>query len=95
MSVEGIDAYFIGPMDLSAALGHMGDVNHPEVTDAIAHVLAIGKKVQKVAATYAFSVEDIQKKVEQGFQLISFGSASRLLMGSAREALAKIQEVIK
>ena len=95
ISVEGIDAYFIGPMDLSAALGHMGDANHPEVTDAISHVLAVGKKAQKVAATYAFSVEDLQKKVEQGFQLISFGSASRLLMGSAQESLAKIKEVLK
>ncbi len=95
LSVDGIDAYFVGPMDLSAALGHIGDVNHPEVTDTIAKILAAGKKAKKIGGIYAFSVEDVQKKIEQGFQLISFGSDSRLLMGSAQEALKKIKEVMK
>ena len=95
LSVEGIDAYFVGPMDLSAALGHMGDTNHPEVADAIAKILAAGKKAKKIGGIYAFSVEDVQKRIEQGFQLISFGSDSRLLMGSAQESLKKIRELIK
>lgn len=34
-SVEGIDGVFIGPADLAAGLGHLGDMNHPEVQSAI------------------------------------------------------------
>jgi 2-dehydro-3-deoxyglucarate aldolase len=95
LSVEGIDAYFVGPMDLSAALGHMGDTNHPEVAETITKIVAVGKKAKKIGGIYAFSVEDIQKRIEQGFQLISFGSDSRLLMGSAQESLKKIREFMK
>jgi 2-keto-3-deoxy-L-rhamnonate aldolase RhmA len=95
LSVDGIDSYFVGPMDLSAALGHMGDVNHPEVTETIAKIVEAGKKAKKIGGIYAFSVEDIQKRIQQGFQFISFGSDSRLLMGSAQESLKKIREVMK
>jgi 4-hydroxy-2-oxoheptanedioate aldolase len=95
LSVEAIDAYFVGPMDLSAALGHIGDTNHPVVAETIAKIVAAGKKAKKIGGIYAFSVEDIQKRIGQGFQLISFGSDSRLMMGAAQEALKKIKEMTK
>ena len=95
LSVDGIDSYFVGPMDLSAALGHIGETNHPEVSEAIARIVEAGKKAKKIGGIYAFSVEDIKKRIEQGFQFISFASDSRLLMGSAQEALKKIREAIK
>src|SRR5437016_2046824 len=34
-AVEGVDGLFIGPSDLAAALGHLGEPNHPEVRAAI------------------------------------------------------------
>ncbi len=34
-SVPGVDAVFIGPSDLSASMGHLGDQNHPDVQAAI------------------------------------------------------------
>ena len=37
-SVEGVDGVFIGPSDLAAALGHLGNPGHPEVQDAIRHL---------------------------------------------------------
>ncbi|RTZ43285.1 4-hydroxy-2-oxo-heptane-1,7-dioate aldolase [Candidimonas sp. SYP-B2681] len=46
-SVEGVDGIFIGPADLSASLGHLGDMKHPDVQrtieDAIKRVRACGK----------------------------------------------------
>ena len=45
--VEGVDGVFIGPSDLSAGLGHLGNPGHPEVQaaieDAIARILKCGK----------------------------------------------------
>jgi 4-hydroxy-2-oxoheptanedioate aldolase len=42
-----VDGVFIGPADLSASLGHVGDPNHPDVQaaieDAIARILKAGK----------------------------------------------------
>ncbi|MEG2964587.1 MAG: aldolase/citrate lyase family protein [Janthinobacterium sp.] len=35
-AVEGVDALFVGPGDLSAAMGHIGNIGHPDVQAAIA-----------------------------------------------------------
>ena len=47
-AVPGIDGLFIGPGDLSAALGHLGKQNHPEVVEviekAIARIVASGSR---------------------------------------------------
>jgi len=93
LSLEGVDAYFLGPMDLSAALGHIGEVNHQEVEEAISRVLTVGKKAQKIGGIYVLGVGDMQRRIEQGFQFICLGSDSRLLMGSAQESLKKIREL--
>ncbi|MDJ1007390.1 MAG: aldolase/citrate lyase family protein [Paracoccaceae bacterium] len=42
VGVDGVDGAFVGPTDLSASLGHPGEVSHPVVTDAIDHVFARG-----------------------------------------------------
>jgi 4-hydroxy-2-oxoheptanedioate aldolase len=46
-SVEGVDGVFIGPNDLAASLGHVGDMAHPKVVaaveDAIGRLKALGK----------------------------------------------------
>lgn len=46
-ATEGVDGVFIGPADLSASLGHLGDANHPDVrktiSNAFARILAAGK----------------------------------------------------
>jgi 4-hydroxy-2-oxoheptanedioate aldolase len=45
--VEGVDGVFIGPADLSASMGHLGDAGHPEVRaaidDALPRIVAAGK----------------------------------------------------
>ena len=35
LSVEGVDIFFIGPMDLSVSMGYIGQPNHPEVQKMI------------------------------------------------------------
>jgi 4-hydroxy-2-oxoheptanedioate aldolase len=47
LAVEGVDAVFIGPADLAASLGHLGESGHPEVRaaieDALRRIVAAGK----------------------------------------------------
>ena len=53
--VDGVDSVFLGPGDLSGAMGHVGDLMHPEVVDAMAQAVrrchAAGKPVGSVAGT--------------------------------------------
>ena len=53
--VEGVDSVFLGPADLSAAMGHVGDLMHADVVAAMARAVqrvhAAGKPVGSVAGT--------------------------------------------
>jgi len=92
LSVKEVDGYFIGPMDLAAGLGYIGEENHPEVEEVIHKILAAGKKAQKIGGIYAFNTEDAQKRIKQGFQFVAVGVDSGFLMSSARDSLEKLKK---
>lgn len=73
-AVEGVDVVFAGPMDLSASLGHIGQIHHPEVQRFLAdfprRVAACGK-----AAGITFAEADACRRAyEQGYRFIAIGS---------------------
>ena len=80
--VDGIDGVFIGPGDLSAALGHLGNPKHPEVLaaidDAVARIRASGK-----AAGILTGDETLARHyVEQGCLFVAVGADQNLLRDS-------------
>jgi 4-hydroxy-2-oxoheptanedioate aldolase len=52
-AVEGVDGVFIGPNDLAASLGHVGNMAHPEVIAALEDAFARLKAVGKPSGVYA------------------------------------------
>lgn len=56
-AVNGVDCLFIGPADLSASLGHLGNVNHPEVQLAIGAIIRAAHKFGKAVGIYAADAE--------------------------------------
>lgn len=50
-AVPGIDALFIGPADLSASMGHVGQLMHPAVLEATTHAIAKAKAAGKPVGT--------------------------------------------
>ncbi|UWU89075.1 HpcH/HpaI aldolase/citrate lyase family protein [Bradyrhizobium sp. CB1015] len=87
-SVDGVDGVFIGPADLSASLGHIGNPWHPEVQaaieDAVKRLIAIGKP----AGILTPSEADARRYIEWGFRFVAVGSDLGLLTRHA-DALAK------
>lgn len=87
LAVEGLDGVFIGPADLAADMGHMGNAAHDEVQatimDALARIRAAGK------APGILSTRDPMTKaaIEAGAQFVALG-ADILLLGNAARALA-------
>jgi 4-hydroxy-2-oxoheptanedioate aldolase len=86
--VPGVDALFIGPGDLAASLGHLGDGAHPEVQaavdDAIRRIQAAGKP----AGMFAASAADGRRRRAQGCSFVSVGTDIGLLAGGAKQLLA-------
>lgn len=87
-AVDGIDALFIGPGDLAASLGHLGNPLHPEVQAAIAHAKARIDAAGKPAGIFALSVDDAQRRVAEGYRFVSIGSDIGVLLTGANALLA-------
>ncbi|WP_374598622.1 HpcH/HpaI aldolase/citrate lyase family protein [Sphingosinicella sp.] len=81
---EGVDALFIGPGDLAAALGHLGGADHPEVQAAISDALARIGRTGKASGIFALSVDDAKARIAAGASLVSVGTDIGVLMKGAR-----------
>jgi 2-dehydro-3-deoxyglucarate aldolase/4-hydroxy-2-oxoheptanedioate aldolase len=90
--VPGVDALFIGPMDLSTSMGHLGNPAHPEVQAAIATVEAKAKALRMPLGTISAGWEQAKGLYDRGYQLVTLLSDVILLSRAAAEALAKFRE---
>lgn len=89
-SVEGVSGLFLGPGDLSASLGHLGDPRCAQVQDAIAKALQQTRAADKIAGVYALDADDAKQKIAAGFQMVSIGADTGLLSNGARKLLADV-----
>jgi 2-dehydro-3-deoxyglucarate aldolase len=85
VAVEGIDAVFIGPSDLAAGLGHLGDPSHPEVQEAIRQIVAAAKNASKAVGILATVESDARRYLEMGMTLVAVGSDQGLLRKATQE----------
>ena len=86
IATEGVDVVFLGPSDLSVALGVPGETKHPTVLDTIASLTEKIVAAGKAAGTIARTPDDVGYWRERGVQVF-LTSTSALLLGSAREYL--------
>ena len=73
-SVEGLDATYIGPADLSASYGHLGDMGHPDVQKAIDKVYDATKAAGLAAGIHQASGTSIKERMEKGYNIVTLGN---------------------
>ncbi len=83
-AVDGVDGVFIGPSDLAAALGHLGNPKHPEVQDAIASLFADVKSCGKPSGILTPVEEDARRYLEWGATFVAVGSDLGLFRASTQ-----------
>ena len=83
--VEGVDALFIGPSDLSASLGHFGKPNHPEVQAAMAHIVGAARAAGKPVGILSGNEADCRRYLEMGMTVVAVGLDVVLLRNASRE----------
>jgi len=74
LAVDGVDGVFVGPSDLAAAMGHLGNASHPDVQTAIKTIFEKGQAVGKTVGILAPVYEDAQRYLEWGANLVAVGS---------------------
>lgn len=83
-ATDGIDGIFIGPSDLAAGYGHLGNSAHPEVQDAMQKVIATAKKYKKATGILATVEADARRYMEMGVTMVAVGSDLGLFRSSTQ-----------
>ena len=77
--VDGIDGIFLGPSDLAADLGQLGNPNHPDVQAAIADACTRIRDAEKAAGILTADTEAAARYLESGFSFVAVGSDAGVL----------------
>jgi len=78
-ATPGVDGIFVGPADLSADMGFVGQLDAPEVVAAIDYVYARTKAAGKVIGTITFDESDFAPQLEKGVQFLGLGGDAVVL----------------
>lgn len=87
LAVDGVDAIFVGPSDLAASMGLLGQQEHPEVRAAVEHCIAAAKKAGKPAGVNAFAPATARAYLDAGAAFVLVG-ADVAILARGSEALA-------
>ena len=87
-AVEGVDGVFIGPADLSAALGHRGNAAHPEVRAAMEDAVVRITKANKPSGILFSDEAQVRHWLAKGCTFVAVG-ADAAVFARATEDLAK------
>jgi 4-hydroxy-2-oxoheptanedioate aldolase len=92
LNIEGVDGVFIGPADLAADMGHMGNAMHPDVQakimDAITRIAAAGKAPGILSTIDAMT----EPAIAAGAQFVAVGSDVLLLNNAATKLATRWRE---
>ena len=95
MSTPGLNGIYIGPADLSLAIGEEAGFDKPEgdkVYETIMRILDQAKKNKIVAGIHNAKAEYAEKMIKKGFQLVTVGSDQKFMSFGAKETVSKFKK---
>ncbi|WP_313185254.1 HpcH/HpaI aldolase family protein [Lacrimispora sp.] len=92
LGVPGLDVMWIGPMDLSQALGVIGDSRHPKVQEAVAHIIERCKAAGVAAGTIAANGEEAKKLLDMGVQFIGLSSDQAMIAYAGKAFMKELKD---
>ena len=74
LDVPELGFVFVGPLDLSVSFGHPGEVDHPDVQEAVEEVRSKAVEAGVPVGNLGFGMEDVNEKASNGYQILNLGS---------------------
>lgn len=93
-AVDGVDALFVGPGDLSAALGHLGNIGHPDVQAAIADAARRARAIGKPIGIVGPHPEMVQTFIGYGYDFVAVASDMGMMMRQANAFIAALKPAL-
>jgi 2-keto-3-deoxy-L-rhamnonate aldolase RhmA len=91
-AIEGIDVLFVGPSDLSYAMGIPGEIEHPDFRAAIARVVEAARAAGKAAGIMTGAPAAIRGAADDGFRMIACSTDLGLMVDAVRDVAAALEE---
>lgn len=87
LSVPGLDAFFIGPNDLTQSMGRkpVFESDDREFVDALKHLRQLGKKHGLASGIHVIDAAAAQRRIAEGFQFIAITSEAGMMLAKAQE----------
>jgi 4-hydroxy-2-oxoheptanedioate aldolase len=95
MAVEGVDACFVGPNDLSISLGHSPEATplSPEVERAIEAIKSGAEAEGKAAGIQTYTATALNERLRQGFTFVGLSTDIRFLSTAAKSAVSEVKRI--
>ena len=90
VQVPGGDAILLGPYDLAASLGKMGQINDPVASTAIDRVTSVCQDAGMPLGYFGVTADAVRPFVDRGYKLIVVGVDTLFLSQSASKALDQL-----
>lgn len=88
--IEGVDGIFVGPYDLSTAMGKPGAVTDPEVTEAVDYVQRVCKEAGKFSFIYSGTEELARLNLKKGFDSVTLSQDASMITDAYKRALQAV-----
>lgn len=92
-ALDGIDVLFIGPSDLSMALGIFGQFDHPLFKDALKATVDAAQKAGKATGILIFNPDDYQTYYDMGIRMIACGADAAFVADGSRNMVARLRSM--
>ena len=90
--VEGVDGIFIGPSDLAADFGHLGNPKQADVQTALKDAAARIRAGGKAAGILTVSLDDVESLFGMGYNFVAVGSDVGLLARTAEHVASRFKK---
>jgi 4-hydroxy-2-oxoheptanedioate aldolase len=92
-AVEGLDGFYVGPSDLSLALGCTPKLDQEEapVVEAIDRIARVAKENGKAAGIHNMTPEYALRMIDKGYSFVTIGSDARLMVTGTQDVLGKMR----
>lgn len=95
MKIDGVDGIFIGPFDLSIAMGIPAQFDHPDFTNAIKRILAASHQNNKPAFIFTGTFSDATKYIKSGFDGLAHTVDTIVFIEAYKEIVDGLHKCLK
>ncbi len=93
LSVKGVDAFFIGPYDLSCSMGIPGDFENPAFLKIMTKIFKVGEKMRTTSGVHLVEpdIDKLKEYINTGYKFIAYSVDIRMLDTTARAGINSIR----